>query len=249
MDIPNADASDPCRLVRSRAEHFAHDAGRGFADQISRAHERRVTNSGPGASRRAGRPPGHIPGAIRRSSAVGGRDKQTANWRRESTAGRCTGYRSPSRTTWLRGRVPPRRKAWCSISSWARDKDAPVVDRLRQAGAVLTGKTTLAETAVGLPDASKPFPVSAQSMGHQYLRRRVELWECEQIVGGDVPGCRRHRHGRQHPHARGLVWGDRPQAHVRASPQGWLCAVEASAWITSGHWRARFGTAQRCCRC
>jgi aspartyl-tRNA(Asn)/glutamyl-tRNA(Gln) amidotransferase subunit A len=44
-------------------------------------------------------------------------------------------------------------------SSWARGKDAPVVDRLRRAGAVLTGKTTLAEFAVGLPDPSKPFPI------------------------------------------------------------------------------------------
>jgi aspartyl-tRNA(Asn)/glutamyl-tRNA(Gln) amidotransferase subunit A len=43
--------------------------------------------------------------------------------------------------------------------SWAREKDAPVVDRLRRAGAVLTGKTTLAEFAVGLPDPSKPFPI------------------------------------------------------------------------------------------
>ncbi len=44
-------------------------------------------------------------------------------------------------------------------SSRARGKDAPVVDRLRRAGAVLTGKTTLAEFAVGLPDPSKPFPI------------------------------------------------------------------------------------------
>jgi aspartyl-tRNA(Asn)/glutamyl-tRNA(Gln) amidotransferase subunit A len=43
--------------------------------------------------------------------------------------------------------------------SSARGKDAPVVDRLRRAGAVLTGKTTLAEFAVGLPDPSKPFPI------------------------------------------------------------------------------------------
>jgi aspartyl-tRNA(Asn)/glutamyl-tRNA(Gln) amidotransferase subunit A len=44
-------------------------------------------------------------------------------------------------------------------SSWALGTDAPVVDRLRRAGAVLTGKTTLAEFAVGLPDPRKPFPI------------------------------------------------------------------------------------------
>jgi aspartyl-tRNA(Asn)/glutamyl-tRNA(Gln) amidotransferase subunit A len=37
--------------------------------------------------------------------------------------------------------------------------DAPVVARLRAAGAVLTGKLTTMEYAVGMPDASKPFPV------------------------------------------------------------------------------------------
>jgi aspartyl-tRNA(Asn)/glutamyl-tRNA(Gln) amidotransferase subunit A len=44
-------------------------------------------------------------------------------------------------------------------SPWVPGYDAPVVWRLRQAGAVLTGKTTLAEFAVGLPDPLKPFPI------------------------------------------------------------------------------------------
>ncbi|GAA2785069.1 amidase [Crossiella cryophila] len=38
-------------------------------------------------------------------------------------------------------------------------RDAAVVARLRAAGAVLTGKTTLMEFGIGLPDAAKPFPV------------------------------------------------------------------------------------------
>ena len=37
--------------------------------------------------------------------------------------------------------------------------DAPVVARLRAAGAVITGKTTTMEYAIGCPDASKPFPI------------------------------------------------------------------------------------------
>jgi aspartyl-tRNA(Asn)/glutamyl-tRNA(Gln) amidotransferase subunit A len=37
--------------------------------------------------------------------------------------------------------------------------DAPVVARLKAAGAVLTGKTTTMEYAVGMPDPDKPFPV------------------------------------------------------------------------------------------
>lgn len=36
--------------------------------------------------------------------------------------------------------------------------DAPVIARLREAGAVITGKTTLSEVALGLPDPGAPFP-------------------------------------------------------------------------------------------
>lgn len=61
-------------------------------------------------------------------------------------------------------------------SSWAREKDAPVVDRLRRAGAVLTGKTTLAEFAVGLPDASKPFPIPRNP------------WDTDTYAGGSSSG-------------------------------------------------------------
>jgi aspartyl-tRNA(Asn)/glutamyl-tRNA(Gln) amidotransferase subunit A len=43
--------------------------------------------------------------------------------------------------------------------SWGRDRDAPVVARLKAAGAVITGKTTTMEFACGMPDPTKPFPV------------------------------------------------------------------------------------------
>jgi aspartyl-tRNA(Asn)/glutamyl-tRNA(Gln) amidotransferase subunit A len=43
--------------------------------------------------------------------------------------------------------------------TWWAGRDAPVVARLRNAGAVITGKTTTCEYAIGLPDASKPYPV------------------------------------------------------------------------------------------
>lgn len=42
---------------------------------------------------------------------------------------------------------------------WWPGEDAPVVARLRTAGAVITGKTTTMEYAIGLPDPDKPFPV------------------------------------------------------------------------------------------
>jgi aspartyl-tRNA(Asn)/glutamyl-tRNA(Gln) amidotransferase subunit A len=43
--------------------------------------------------------------------------------------------------------------------AWGAGKDAPIVKRLRQAGAVITGKTTTMEFACGAPDPTKPFPI------------------------------------------------------------------------------------------
>jgi aspartyl-tRNA(Asn)/glutamyl-tRNA(Gln) amidotransferase subunit A len=43
--------------------------------------------------------------------------------------------------------------------AWGAGKDAPVVTRLKQAGVVITGKTTTSEFACGSPDPTKPFAV------------------------------------------------------------------------------------------
>jgi aspartyl-tRNA(Asn)/glutamyl-tRNA(Gln) amidotransferase subunit A len=43
--------------------------------------------------------------------------------------------------------------------AWGAGKDAPIVKRLREAGAVITGKTTTMEFACGMPDPTKPFPI------------------------------------------------------------------------------------------
>ncbi|MGH3242335.1 MAG: amidase [Spirillospora sp.] len=43
--------------------------------------------------------------------------------------------------------------------AWGARRDAPVVARLKAAGAVITGKTTAMEFACGMPDPAKPFPV------------------------------------------------------------------------------------------
>lgn len=43
--------------------------------------------------------------------------------------------------------------------AWGAQGDGPVVGRLRQAGAVIMGKTTTMEFAIGRPDPSKPFPL------------------------------------------------------------------------------------------
>jgi aspartyl-tRNA(Asn)/glutamyl-tRNA(Gln) amidotransferase subunit A len=43
--------------------------------------------------------------------------------------------------------------------AWGAGRDAPVVARLKAAGALITGKTTTMEFACGIPDSAKPFPV------------------------------------------------------------------------------------------
>jgi aspartyl-tRNA(Asn)/glutamyl-tRNA(Gln) amidotransferase subunit A len=43
--------------------------------------------------------------------------------------------------------------------SWGAGRDAPIVSRLREAGAVITGKVTTMEFACGMPDPAKPFPI------------------------------------------------------------------------------------------
>ena len=43
--------------------------------------------------------------------------------------------------------------------AWGEGVDAPVTARLRQAGAVLVGKSTTSEFAIGAPDPTKGFPI------------------------------------------------------------------------------------------
>jgi aspartyl-tRNA(Asn)/glutamyl-tRNA(Gln) amidotransferase subunit A len=43
--------------------------------------------------------------------------------------------------------------------AWGEGKDAPVVARLKAGGAVITGKLSTMEFAIGMPDPTKPFPI------------------------------------------------------------------------------------------
>ena len=60
--------------------------------------------------------------------------------------------------------------------SWGDAGDGPVMRRLRGAGAVVMGKTTTMEFAVGRPDFSKPFPIPRCP------------WDRERWAGGSSSG-------------------------------------------------------------
>jgi aspartyl-tRNA(Asn)/glutamyl-tRNA(Gln) amidotransferase subunit A len=57
-----------------------------------------------------------------------------------------------------------------------RGRDAVAVERLRAAGAVILGKTTTMEFAIGLPDPSKPFPLPRTP------------WDIDRWAGGSSSG-------------------------------------------------------------
>jgi aspartyl-tRNA(Asn)/glutamyl-tRNA(Gln) amidotransferase subunit A len=59
---------------------------------------------------------------------------------------------------------------------WGAGKDAPIVARLRAAGAVITGKVTTMEFAIGMPDQTKPFPIPRNP------------WDLETWPGGSSSG-------------------------------------------------------------
>ncbi|MGE0228179.1 MAG: amidase [Dehalococcoidia bacterium] len=60
--------------------------------------------------------------------------------------------------------------------SWGAGYDATVVAKLRAAGAVLMGKLVLNEFAIGMPDASKPFPMPQNP------------WDLERSASGSSSG-------------------------------------------------------------
>jgi aspartyl-tRNA(Asn)/glutamyl-tRNA(Gln) amidotransferase subunit A len=59
---------------------------------------------------------------------------------------------------------------------WERGRDATSVARLRAAGAVIVGKTTTMEYALGFPDTTKPFPEPRTP------------WDPERYTGGSSSG-------------------------------------------------------------
>ena len=60
--------------------------------------------------------------------------------------------------------------------AWGESGDGPLISRLRDAGAVFTGKTTTMEYAIGFPDFNKPFPIPRNP------------WNTDRWTGGSSSG-------------------------------------------------------------
>jgi aspartyl-tRNA(Asn)/glutamyl-tRNA(Gln) amidotransferase subunit A len=90
--------------------------------------------------------------------------------------------------------------------SWGEQGDAPVVARLRAAGAVITGKTTTMEFAIGVPDPEKPFPVPRNP------------WDVETWPGGSSSGRYAGR-----ARVAGTVAGSSVKSSLSATPVSCRC--------------------------
>jgi aspartyl-tRNA(Asn)/glutamyl-tRNA(Gln) amidotransferase subunit A len=71
---------------------------------------------------------------------------------------------------------PTRAQSLVADPEWELGRDAPAVARLRDAGAIIVGKTSTMEFAAGLPEAAKPFPVP------------LNPWDPSRYTGGSSSG-------------------------------------------------------------
>jgi aspartyl-tRNA(Asn)/glutamyl-tRNA(Gln) amidotransferase subunit A len=65
-------------------------------------------------------------------------------------------------------------------------EDGPVVRRLRSAGAIVLGKTSTMEFAVGLPDATKPFPIPRNPWNLDYWTGGSSSGSASSVASGFV---------------------------------------------------------------
>ena len=143
-----------------------------------------------------------------------GRRRSTPSGKPGGRAGRCTASRSRSRTTTSRRICRRPADRWRS-QGFAAGRDAFMVRKLRQAGAVVIGKTNLHELAYGI--------TSVSSMGGQTRNP----YDPSRNPGGSSGGTgaavarelRRRRHGHRHlridPHSVGAQQPVRPARHAR----------------------------------
>ena len=129
-------------------------------------------------------------------------------------------------------------------------EDAPVTARLREAGAVLVGKTNLHEFAFGTTSDDTAFGAVRNPHDQSRSPGGSSGGSAVAIRHRHVGGLDRHRHRRVHPHPVGGVRHGRPQADVGRGPVRRRRAAQPDRSITSARWRDPWptrGCSTSCC--
>ena len=122
-------------------------------------------------------------------------------------------------------------------------EDAAIVRRLRQAGAVILGKTNMVEFAYSGLGLNPHYGTPGNAADPPAHSGRLVLGRRRVRGGGHERDLHRQRHRRVRAHSggaqrRGRVQADRASRAARQAP-----FPSRSAWIPSGRWRAPFRTA------
>jgi aspartyl-tRNA(Asn)/glutamyl-tRNA(Gln) amidotransferase subunit A len=80
---------------------------------------------------------------------------------------------------------PTSAQSLATRSEWSCE-DGPVIRRLRRAGAIILGKTSTMEYAVGLPDATKPFPIPRNPWNLEYWAGGSSSGSASAVASGFV---------------------------------------------------------------
>ncbi len=120
--------------------------------------------------------------------------------------------------------------------------DAPVVASLKNAGAVILGKTNMHEFAYGVTSGESPFRAHAQPLGHGADCRRIQRRFGSRARSGLVLWQHRHRHGRLDPNP-GVTLR---RSGAKAGPRSCECCGRDSAFSHIGFRRTAGPQRRRC---
>ena len=117
--------------------------------------------------------------------------------------------------------------------------DSAVAARLRQAGAVIMGKTHLHQLAYGITGENSDYGDCVQPRDSGIAYRRLIQRQRGQRAGGLGGGRDRHRYRRLHPRAGGALRAGRLSLHPRARRRHrrgraagiWLSSFDTLGWL------------------